>query len=53
MDTLRQIIEKPLGNHGHISDFNSDQELTVCVYDEENLDSSFHERIRTLIIENR
>lgn len=48
-DTLAQILIMPTGNHGHVTDANAEREITLCVYDESNLDSGFHDRIKRLI----
>lgn len=51
-DTLEGILAKPKSNHGHIPDYEASKELTVCVYDTSDLDSSFHDRIKKLIKED-
>ena len=51
-DTLESILENPKENHGHIPDYVDNKELTVCVYDMNDLDSSLHDRIKKLIKED-
>jgi hypothetical protein len=47
-DGLNELIKKPLNNHTHVSDENYQRELTVCIYDKENLEG-FNKRSINLI----
>ncbi|WP_141733939.1 hypothetical protein [Oligoflexus tunisiensis] len=49
-DTLEHLIQKPEDNHGHVSDFEKEKELSICLYNEANVDPSLHERIKKLIL---
>ena len=51
-DTLESVLKRPKGNHGHVPDYEANKELTVCVYDTSDLDSSLHDRIKKLIKED-
>lgn len=51
-DSLEAIINKPLGNHSHIPDENFEKELTICIYDVNNLDG-FDDRSTDLILNNK
>ena len=51
-DSLDKIINKPFNNHFHIPDENFQKELTVCVYNVDDL-SGFNERSINLIINNQ
>lgn len=47
-DSLDELLKKPLNNHTHVSDENFQKEITVCIYDTNNL-SGFSERSKNLI----
>lgn len=47
-DGLNSLLAKPLGNHVHISSSDYKKEVTVCVYDVNNL-SGFNKRSIELI----
>ncbi len=47
-DGLDDILKKPLNNHIHVSDENYQKEITVCVYDTDNL-NGFNKRSIDLI----
>ena len=47
--SLVDMIRSPKGNHCHINDENFERELTVCVYQEEDL-SDFDEVSKQIII---
>ncbi|EFB41444.1 hypothetical protein [Parachlamydia acanthamoebae] len=46
--SLDDLLERPSNNHSHISNKDFSKELTVCIYDENNL-TGFNERSTTLI----
>jgi hypothetical protein len=37
LDSLAQIIKKPINNHDHISSEDYQKEITICIYDKKNL----------------
>jgi len=47
-DSLAEIIEHPVGNHIHINSSDYQKEVTVCIYDIENLDL-FDEKSKKII----
>jgi hypothetical protein len=51
---MRDALENVLAesHHEHISDFDANKEITVCVYQKENLEG-FHERAKRLINEDK
>lgn len=51
-DSLDVLLNKPLDNHAHIPDENFQKEITVCIYDIENL-KGFDERSMNLIINDQ
>lgn len=51
-DTLEDLLKSSKGNHGHVTDYESNKEITLCIYDQKNLDESFPERIKKLITED-
>ena len=36
-DSLDELLKKPLNNHAHITNENFQKEITVCIYDINNL----------------
>jgi len=52
VDSLENLINKPKGNHHHISSNDYKKEITVCIYDEKTLEG-FSERSKKLIIEDQ
>ncbi len=48
-DSLDELLEKPLHNHAHVSSEDYQKEVTVCIYDVNNL-QGFDERSKSLII---
>lgn len=36
-DGLDELLEKPLNNHVHVSNKDFTKEVTICIYDTENL----------------
>ena len=50
-DSLDQLLKKPLNNHIHISNENFQKEITVCIYDMNNL-KGFNDRSIDLIIKD-
>lgn len=51
-DSLQALINGPLNNHSHISSDDHQKEITVCVYERENL-NGFSERSKNLIINDQ
>lgn len=51
-DSLDELLKKPLNNHAHISSENFQKELTICIYDMDNL-NGFDERSVNLIIKDQ
>lgn len=49
---LEDLIENPDNHHAHLSSEDYQKEITMCVYDQKNIDS-FHPRARKLIIEDK
>lgn len=48
---LAGLIERPAGNHVHINSSDYQREVTVCVYDTENLDL-FDEKSKKILTDN-
>jgi hypothetical protein len=48
-DTLNSLIKKPLNNHAHISNYDYDREITIAIYDEQNL-GDFSQEARDIIL---
>lgn len=48
-DSLAQIIKNPTNNHAHVSSGDYQKEITICIYDSNNLDE-LNERSKKLII---
>lgn len=51
-DSLDDLLKKPLNNHAHISCEDFTKEITVCIYDIDNL-KGFNERSMELIINDQ
>ncbi len=51
-DSLEGLLKKPLNNHAHISNENLQKEITVCIYDVDNL-KGFNKRSMNLIINDQ
>ncbi len=51
-DSLNDLLKKPLNNHSHISSDDFQKEVTVCIYDVENL-NGFNARSIDLIINDK
>lgn len=51
-DSLKDLIDNPKNNHAHIPSRDYNKEITVCIYDEDNVDNSFSQRIVRLIKED-
>lgn len=51
-NSLDELLKKPLNNHAHISNENFQKEITVCIYDMDNL-KGFNERSVNLIINDQ
>ena len=50
---LNAVIEEPTdANHRHVSSADYQKEITVCIYDPENL-AGFNERSKKLILEDK
>ncbi|MCK5228879.1 MAG: hypothetical protein KAR13_01355 [Desulfobulbaceae bacterium] len=47
-DDLAGLIERPAGNHAHINSSDYQIEITMCIYDVENLDL-FDEKTKTVL----
>lgn len=50
-DSVNEIINRTLNNHAHISDENFQKEITVCIYEINNL-KGLDERSINLILNN-
>ncbi len=50
--SLNQLLKKPVENHDHISSEDYQKEITVCIYDVNNL-QGFSERSKNLIINDQ
>ena len=50
-DSINIIIKNPIDNHVHISSSDCTKEVTICVYDVNNL-GDFNERSKKLILED-
>ncbi len=48
---LNQLLDNPKLQHTHLSSEDYQKEITICLYDEENLES-FHPRAKKLIKED-
>ena len=53
IDSLQDIVKQPKGNHAHIPSSDYEKEITLCVYNEKDIDSSFSERVKNLIEQNK
>lgn len=51
-DALDDLLKNPLNNHVHISNENYQKEITVCLYDVNNLDD-FNKRSKKLILDDK
>ncbi len=51
-DSLNDLLEKPVNNHAHISNEDFQKELTVCIYDVNNL-KNFNKRSVDLILNDK
>ncbi len=51
-DSLDELLKKPLNNHAHISNEDTQKEITVCIYDMGNL-KGFNKRSMDLIINDK
>lgn len=51
-DSLNDLLEKPLNNHAHVSNEDFQKELTVCIYNVDNLEG-FNERSVDLILNDK
>lgn len=51
-DSLNDLLENPLNNHAHISNESYQKEITVCIYDKNNLEG-FNKRSLRLIMEDQ
>ena len=52
-DSLAQLLADPAGRHEHVSSSDYTKEVTICIYDPNELDERFHERSKKLILEDR
>ncbi|MBP7074896.1 MAG: hypothetical protein KBA81_05870 [Rhabdochlamydiaceae bacterium] len=46
---LNQLLENPKLHHSHLSSSDYKKEITICIYEEDNI-TSFNERSRKLIL---
>ncbi|HRD56297.1 MAG TPA: hypothetical protein PLC42_07885 [Parachlamydiaceae bacterium] len=51
-DSIDDLLKKPLNNHAHISDESFKKEITICIYNVNNL-NGFNERSLDLIINDK
>lgn len=51
-NSLESIIDRPSNNHAHIDDYDFQKELTICIYDIDNL-KDFNTRSKEIIIYNK
>ena len=49
---LDQLLKNPKAHHSHLSSTDYQKEITICVYDMENL-NSFDQRTKKLLKEDR
>ena len=50
-DSLEQILADPVGRHEHTSSYDYAKEVTVCIYDPDQL-AQFDERSKRLILKD-
>ncbi len=48
-DSIDELLKKPINNHNHVSSENFQKEITICIYDANNL-NGFDERSKNLIL---
>lgn len=48
---INQLLENPKLQHSHLSSSDYQKEITICIYDEENLEG-FNERSKKLILDD-
>jgi GGDEF domain-containing protein len=51
-ESLENLINRPLNNHAHITNEDFEKELTVCIYDVDNL-KGFNARSIDLIVNDK
>lgn len=51
-DSLNDLLKNPANNHAHISNESFLKEITICIYDKNNL-KGFNERSLRLILEDK
>ncbi|NKB23587.1 MAG: hypothetical protein GKR87_04255 [Kiritimatiellae bacterium] len=51
-DDLKRVMDKPRGNHAHISSADLQREITICIYREEDLDT-FDEKSKEILLETK
>lgn len=51
-DSLNDLLDKPLNNHAHISNDDFHKEITICIYDIDNL-IGFNQRSIKLIVNDQ
>lgn len=49
---LNTVIERPFNSHAHVSSADHQKEITVCIYNTENL-GNFDQRSKKLILEDK
>lgn len=52
-DSLLKTIAKPKRNHAHIPSNDYEKEVTICIYDENDIDASWSDRVKVLITQNK
>lgn len=51
-DSFKLLIEKPIVNHSHVTNTNYDSEITLCIYDKDDL-TDFDQRSIDLITKDK
>jgi hypothetical protein len=52
VDDLKALLKKPQGNHAHINSDDYKKEITICIYDIDNLDD-FDDVSREIILSEK
>lgn len=50
-DSISSILKDSKNNHAHIADANCEKEITICIYDDKDLEG-YNERSKRLILNN-
>jgi len=48
---LEDLVKNPSSHHAHLTSEDYQKEITICIYDQQNIDS-FHPRAKKLIVED-